>query len=101
MLQWDFYLFLRILASASQTITIITTFTFTFLITYFNFTQLFSWILASLDFSFLVAVKNLFCIPWFTVIVCTCACIPVKPVISVYLCMLSFSFSITAFKFHA
>ena len=58
-----FFLFLRILAFASQTIKkLITTFTFTFLITYFNFTQLLFWILALLDLSFPAAVKNLFCI---------------------------------------
>ena len=57
-----FCLFLRILAFASQTIKIITTFTFTFLITHFNFTQLLFWILALLDLSFPGVVKKLFCI---------------------------------------
>ena len=54
--------FPRILAFSSQTIKIITTFTFTFLITHFNFTQLLFWILALLDLSFSIAIKNLFCI---------------------------------------
>ena len=93
MLQWDF-IFLRILAFASQTIKKIN-YNIYILITYFNFTQLLFWILALLDFSFPAAVKNLFCILFvychlhISYFLCLFTC----PTHScTYLCSLSFHF---------
>ena len=62
MLQWDFDFSLGYLPLDHKQYKLITTFTFTFLITYFNITQLLFWILALLDLSFLATVKSLFCI---------------------------------------
>ena len=58
MLQWDYVFLLETCQCITNNKKLITTFTFTFLVTHFNFTQLLFWILALLDLSFLLLLSD-------------------------------------------